>query len=639
MKKYWTLLSVELFMMLLFAASCEKEVPPKTGDFQQIEPTAGSKEVSTSPTFTWGVSANATHYSLLVSTKNDFSILIINEKNIEGNAFAPSTPLSDGFLYYWKVIASNKDGSTDASNAGISFRTASTTPLPSPDISKYYISPLGEDNPDRGTMLEPFRTLAYAATRVPPSEGDTILIKAGTYIETDPARVPIGVNVIGEDETATILSSAGVTLSPGINAGSSDFKLSYEGSLIQLVSTHFSSGAIAAPANGNQTIGGFTILATNKDLKVGVWVENRNNVTMHHVTFKSLGQRGAVFAPGGKPWYTYPEFYMTNTKIHDCTFFNSGRDLTDETLGNLCIAQLDGADIYNINIQDTEGYGIKFIYDGYFKNMKIHDCNIELNETDSKWGEDIAIELWNLGPGNSIYNINCNTWLSIVNHPEMFGSPTGTENMKVYNVKMIDKDGLSNKESIEIGTPGVEIYDSYFENKGIGIAIWDMGRENVTIRNNIFYNTTSKYNWADGAAVYIDNSRTWSFTDINIYNNVFDTHKVQVNIKGNNISNVYVRNNAFLNTTTTDVQASGTNITNIIFENNLKYTTTDELWFVTGVTSQLDNIRGIPGFVNSGERWDTYYKPSSSGSLVVDKGIYVGISFTGSAPDIGRYEF
>lgn len=632
-----------LLTALFFAGACSDDAVKPAGVFKQLSPIADASEIATTPVFSWESSPGAESYSLIVALKSDFSGVVITEDDIVFTSHSLSKALADGYSYYWKVVAKNKSGETVAENAGLIFRTKAIPPSPSPTISKYYVSPDGEDNPDRGGIDNPFRTLAYAASRVPSGEGDTLFLKAGTFFETDPAVIPVGVNVIGSGETLTTLSSTGVKLATGIDASSSNYKLWYDGALIQLTSPHRTSfrninSAVVAPTEGNQTISGFTIDGNNKSLKAGLWVENRSSVTLHHVTFKNLAQRGAVFGPGAKNFYVYPDFYMTGIKIHDCRFVNSGKDLSDETLGNLCIAQLDGADIYNITINDNEGYGIKFIYDGYFKNTRIHDCEITLNESDNKWGEDIAIELWNLGPGNKIYNINCNTWLSIVNHPEMFGAPVGTENMKVYNVKMIDKDGTSGKEAIEIGAPGVEVYSSYFENKGFGMAIWDMGRKNITIRNNVFYNSTEKDNWTSGAAIYIDNSRTWEFKNIRIYNNVFDTHKVAIKTKftGAGISDIEIKNNAFLNSSTAEVQAMGSNIT---FFNNLKFRTGSSSWSITGITTEANNIIGSPLFSNSGDRWNTFYKPSSNASLVIDKGVDVGLSFSGSAPDIGAFEY
>jgi hypothetical protein len=632
-----------LIGLLLTVSSCKEESIEPVGTFEQVSPPAGRGEISTTPTFEWNQATAVESYRLEVSTKSDFSSLAFEVSGLKENTFTLTSPLLDGYQYYWRIKATNKKGDQLAANAGISFRTMAKPVTASPAISKYFISPTGEDNPDKGTRENPFKTLAYAATRVPADEGDTLFLQPGTFIESAPAVIPTGVNVVGSGETQTILSSTGVTLAPGINAASADFKFWYDGSLIQLVSPHrtvFRNNNTPAlePANGNQALSGFTIDGNNKSLKAGVWIENRNNITMHHVTFKNLSQRGAVFAPGNKNFYVYPTYYLTGIKIHDCTFTNSGKDLPDETLGNLCLAQLDGADIYNISVTDNEGYGIKFIFDGYFKNTKIHDCNITLSESDAKWGEDIAIELWNVGPGNEIYNINCNTWLSIVNHPNMFGSPAGTENMKVYNVKMIDIDGASSKEAVEVGAPGVEVYDSYFENKGFGMAIWDMGRENITIRNNIFYNSTQKDNWASGAAIYIDNSRTWQFKNINVFNNVFDTHKVAVKLKntGAGILDIQVRNNAFLNSGTSELEAVGTNIS---FTNNLKYKEGSVIWNAVGATTVSNNILGMPLFKNTGNRWDSYYKPASSTSFVIDKGYNVGLPFNGAAPDIGRYEY
>jgi hypothetical protein len=650
MKVQTKTLFFSLLLLCTVSASCDKEETPEpvpeAGEFNLTAPTDKSTGVSVTPAFTWDESSDASSYALVISTSSDFVNPFIDVNELTANTYTPSILLATGTRYFWKVTAFNANGAKIATNAGISFRTQATAPVPSPNISKYYVSPDGEDNPDKGTIANPFKTLAYAASRVPASEGDTIYLKPGTYVETEPAVIPLGVSVIGSGELTTTLSSSGVKLRSGISPTANNYKLWYDGSLIQLVSPHRTvfrnnNSSAIAPANGNQTISGFTIDGNNKSLKAGVWVENRDNVTMHHVTFKNLAQRGAVFGPGDKDFYVYPEFYMKNTLIHDCTFINSGKDLADETLGNLCIAQLENAEIYNINITDNQGYGIKFIYDGYFKNIKIHDCTITLNESDAKWGEDIAIELWNLGPGNEVYNIQCNTWLSLVNHPEKFASPNGTENMKVYHVSIIDKDGVSGKEAVEIGAPGIEIYNSYFQDKGFGIAIWDMGRKNITIRNNIFYNTTVKSNWTGGVAVYIDNSREWKFSNINIDNNVFDTHNYGVRIKNSNagIEGVHVRNNAFLDIVLMELALDGNNITDIVLNSNLKFNITALPWAFSAGISESSNVLGDPGFSRTGDRWDTYYKPLSGSSYVIDKGIDVGIDFNGAAPDIGRFEF
>ncbi|MFN7117841.1 MAG: PA14 domain-containing protein [Saprospiraceae bacterium] len=473
-------------------------VPPPPGAFTQTAPANNATEVSRSPQFTWAAASNASTYSLIVSTNSNYSSPVINVTGLTGTSYTHSTNLAGSTQYYWKVTAVNSSGSTVATNAGIAFTTKATVG------TYYYVSPTGVDAPSNGTAANPWKTLAYAASRVAANQNNTIYLNPGTYTETQAVIVPTGVNIEGAGESqVTIRVNGPIAPPPGVDQSSADWKLWYYGSLIQLYSAGYEGGAevlygsptqMVASSNGNQTLSGFTIDGNNKQLKAGVWVQNRNNVTMHHVTINNCEQRGAVFTRSDMWWYEpMPDGkWMYNTTIHNCTFNNNGAQLGSESLGNLCIAGLDGADIYNINIQDNVGYGIKFIMVGHYRNVKIHDCNITVNENDAAWGEKISIELWNLDQGNEVYNIVCNTWHSYVNHPQLTAyEPTGTSanNLKIYNVRMVDSDGSSGKEAIEAALSGVQIYDCYIQDKGFGIAIWNGSgqalKKNYIIRNNI----------------------------------------------------------------------------------------------------------------------------------------------------------
>ncbi len=79
---------------------------------------------------------------------------------------------------------------------------------------------------------------------------------------------------------------------------------------------------------------------------------------------------------------------------------------------------------------------------------------------------------------------------------------------------------------------------------------------------------------------------------------------------------------------------------NIAFTNNLRRNTnpakpTWQIRFAVNAT----NIQGDPKFTGTGDRWNSYYKPASQRSLVVDRGTNVGLPYSGSAPDIGRWEW
>ncbi len=620
--------------------------PPPPGSFTQSAPASGASNVSQYPNFTWATSANASGYNLVVSTSSTYASPVINLSNLTTTSYAPTTALAGNTTYYWKVTAVNGSGSTVASNAGISFTTA-VAPVPG---TTYYVATTGLDAPGRGSSTLPYRTIAYAAQQVPAGLNNTIYVNPGTYSETEAIKLPLGVNLQGAGEAQVTITSAAAIPAPGIDQGSGDWKLWYDGSLIQLASDAYSGAnpkygsltQMLTPANGNQTLSGFTLDGNNKVIKAGVWVQCRSGVTMHHVTIKNFQQRGAVFGRSDMWWYEPMPAgkWMTNTTVFNCTFLNNGAQLGSETLGNLCLAGLDGADIYNITINDNVGYGIKFIFVGHFRNVKIHDCNINVNEADAAWGEKISIELWNLKDGNEVYNVVCNTWLSFVNHAQMTTyQPVGTavSNLRVNNVRMIDSDGVSSKEAIEAALSGVEISDCYIQDKGFGIAIWYGGGsyelKNYLIRNNIFANVarTPNFGFGNSAALFCPDPSN----NIKIYNNVF--HRMGVGLSLTAATGVDIRNNVFLETEAEDVK-DGASLT---FTNNLKYHTNPTKANFSGnnISANSTNILGAPGFNNSGNRWDNYYKPASGSSFCVNKGVNVGLSFSGSAPDIGRWEY
>ena len=617
--------------------------PPAPGNFTQTAPSSGASSVSRTPTFTWAAASNVSTYSLVVSTNSSFSSPVINVSGLTSTSYSPGSSLSGSTVFYWKVTAVNSSGSKVATNSGISFTTSATTG------TYYYVATNGVDAVGRGGSGNPFKTVAYAATQVPANQNNTIYINAGTYNETQPIIVPLGVNIEGAGTGSTTLNSSGVALQNGVTGAEGDYHLWIEGSLIQLGSPIYSGAnprygdpSLMIPAqDGNQTISGFTINGNNS-LKAGVWVLNRNNVTMHHVNFVNMGQTGAVFTRGDMYYYTaLPDGkWMKNTKVYDCNFTNAGSD-NGQQVGCLQIGGIDGCEIYNININDDNGEGIKFMHVGHHRNTKIHDCFIRVPEFHPAWGEFMAIELWNLSYGNEVYNIDMNTWMSFVNFNQITSyEPVGTAttNLKLHDCKIVDLDGSSSKEAIEAAHSGIEIYNCYIQDKGFGIAFWNgLGqalKKNLTVRNNIFANVNRSpvFGFGNSAAVFIPDAAQ----NVKIYNNVFD--RMGNGLQLNSANGVEVKNNVFINSEGADVE-NGSGVT---FQNNLKYHTNPQKtsWnLVGGPTLGSGNVFGNPGFKNTGARADTYYQPASSSSFVVNKGINVGLPYIGSSPDLGRWEF
>lgn len=618
-------------------------VPPPPGSFSLSAPSANAQDVSRFPQFNWSAASAATSYHITVDDNANFSSPVIDQSGITSTSYSSGNALDASKDYYWKVVANNSVGSTNASNNGIKFTTGDVV------TGSFYVSTSGSDANGNGSAGNPWKTLAYAVSQIPAGQNNTLHIAAGTYVETQPVKVPLGVNLEGAGvDQVTITSAGSVPVDAGVDVTSGDWKLWYHGSLIQLYSGGYQGGdavlygspdEMIPSSNGNQYLTGFTVDGANKQVKAGIWVQNRNNVTMHHVKVQNCEQRGAVFTRSDLWWYEpMPEgMWMHNSTIHDVEFINNGAQLGSETLGNLCLAGLDGADIYNITINDNVGYGIKFIMVGHYRNVKIHDCDITVNEQDAAWGEKISIELWNLDQGNEVYNINCNTWHSYVNHGQITEyEPTGDEvnNLKIRNVVMIDEDGSSGKEAIEAALSGVEISDCYFQDKGFGIAIWNgQGqtlKKNFLIKNNIINNVARQPNFGFGnsAAVFIPDPAT----NVMIYNNVFD--KMGVALDLGPATNVDIKNNIFYMTEGDDVKGGSGSASH-----NLKYHSNSQKAAFNSSLSGSNNVSGNPGLVESGNRVTTFYEPASNSSLVVDAGTDIGDAFSGSAPDIGRWEY
>ncbi|MCL4550311.1 MAG: T9SS type A sorting domain-containing protein [Bacteroidetes bacterium] len=91
-----------------------------------ISPTNNSTAIATTTTLSWNASNGATSYRLQVSTDSNFSTTFFDQSNIT-NTSQQVTGLSYSTLYYWRVNASNDDGTSDWSSVW-SFTTQGTAP-------------------------------------------------------------------------------------------------------------------------------------------------------------------------------------------------------------------------------------------------------------------------------------------------------------------------------------------------------------------------------------------------------------------------------------------------------------------------------------------------------------------------------
>lgn len=90
------------------------------GNFLVTGPSLGSLYEDNKPTFLWHKSEGATSYNLIVDNDSNFSSPVINTV-VAGTTFTPTSGLTNGVKYYWKVTAANANGSTNNMNGNMEF--------------------------------------------------------------------------------------------------------------------------------------------------------------------------------------------------------------------------------------------------------------------------------------------------------------------------------------------------------------------------------------------------------------------------------------------------------------------------------------------------------------------------------------
>src|SRR3989339_82682 len=484
-----------------------------------------------------------------------------------------------------------------------------TKPAPSnPNI--YYVDPSGSDSTSNdGSSSKPWKTLAYAVTKVPVGQGCTVHLNAGTYNETQQSVVPVGVNIEGTGVNSTIINS------------------SYAGILLSLQSSSLT--------NGNQVISNLAIRGNNI-VKEAIRVSKRHNVVMRELDIRDIAENGIILYGDDSTGYS------NNLNIYNSSFSNISTNLPvgwfKYDQGAIRMHRIDGCEIRNVvitNLLSTQGGGIKFYLPNNpaVKNLKIHDCNIVSRYLD--------IELWSMSDGCEIYNNKFHGWLSLL------GSGKGAKSYGLYihdNTFIYSIENLyvvngtdQGKYCIELTISDVIIERNYFEGYPQGeIDMWEnKTNNNITINNNIFYNQQ----WH---AIFAGVPE--GFNNFKIYNNVFHCSKgaapaLKMRFAlGGTLNNVDIKNNIFMgdNLGNAVITREGTvSLTNAVFSNNLTYqiNNTD----LSGFT-QSSNLTGTnPQIRDTGIRWDTYYQLNSN-SPCIETGVNVGLPYIGNAPDIGRWE-
>ena len=483
----------------------------------------------------------------------------------------------------------------------------------------YYVSISGSDNGD-GSQGNPWRTLRAAVSKVPASQGHTIRLSGGIFVESGSFNVPPGVSIEGAGIDQTIIKAAS---SFYFNPGDPGFAL--DKFLMTLNSAGFSEG--------NQTIKNFTIDGDGKRLHGGIYVKNRNRIAIENVKVKETNFCGI--------WI----WDVKNSTLRQINLVNCSWGSTGWASGALQLAHLESVEISGLNIDENTGYGIKALSSGGNKitRMKLHDSRISVNPV-GKWNNgsapNIAFELWEVYLTDcEIYNTYMDNHLSLVN---VQTPPTGGRSIRVHHntFDLLERAG-GHGYAIELSINDAEIDNNWIKGGSYGIAHWSPAYcANWSIHHNTFHSLSSGY---PGDIV---RAQVSGLHNVKFYNNTVELMgSATINVIGlhaGSSSNIDLKNNLIINSNTSYAWfpnqlvflEKGASVSGLNVGNNLL----DKLPLGSVAGTYTNNLQLNCKITQSGARPNPYYLPIG-GSPLVDAGVNVGLPYQGSAPDIGAYEF
>jgi len=502
------------------------------------------------------------------------------------------------------------------------------------NATTYYISPLGNDALGNGSLLSPWKTLAKATSTVT-GWGDVIHVTLGSYTETVKSNLAVGVSIEGEGILTVIKSTVSTQFEP-------------------IIALHSAEGT-----NGNQHISNLKLDGDNLTTSWAISIRGRSNVKVYNCTIVNFFETGVNWGGRNDGNLLPPTIFATGNEFHDNTVTNCATFDGVYGRGALQFGGQDGMLIYNNTIKETgrptgtNGWPIKGCNDSWIKGCKIYNNYLErdpfpynANGFNNYW--DFAMELFdNLG-GNEIYgntvkgSIDINRQVkgsyaySIYIHDNVIGHDAPSSMPEEGIIMEYSTDGAI----IEKNTIKNTLNPIYFSLR-TGSVLKD-----IVIRNNLAYNIGISNNSQQGQAVRIGaNDNIYTSSNFSVYNNTF------IALTGSNApfwgiglpagsssTNVSVRNNIVMNFAGAAISANpASSINTLSVENNLfngNGNNNAPSWAngAPANNTTQNNISGNPLFLPGLNFLLQLLSPA------VDAGIYVGIPFNNSAPDIGYSE-
>ncbi len=496
----------------------------------------------------------------------------------------------------------------------------------------FYISPSGNDFTGNGSINNPWKTLRKATLTVN-TAGDTIHVTAGNYLETEVSYLAVGISVEGEG-TGSVLKS----------------NYTYQWSTILSLSS-------PEGTQGNQQISNLKFDGSNMTSFEAISITGRSNIKIHHCTFIDFRVSAVMWAGRVDFVSAPPAIHATGNSFYNNIVTNCAYADAAYGRGAFQFGGQDGMLIYDNDFTEkgrptgTQGWPIKNCNEGHIKNCKIYSNSIKRDPYPYAQNGDFnywnfAIELF-YEEGLEIYNnviegsidmnhqTKGNSAYSAYIHDNVIGyaTPAATWESGII-LEFSTTDAIIERNVIKNCMDAIEF--SLRNNSTIN---------NIRINNNLAYNIGITDGSLQGYAVrLIANNNLYSSNGgYKILNNTFS------GLTGNNSpffgvqapagtgsSDIEIKNNILQNFSYFAIVANpGAAINGIAIQNNNLYN--------NGSNNGVQILGGTPAnYVNSGNittspSLNINFQPNT-GSPVIDAGIYAGLAFNGSAPDIGYYE-
>lgn len=501
----------------------------------------------------------------------------------------------------------------------------------------YYVDPAGVDGAGvDGSILNPWLTLAYAATRalVP---GDVIHVNAGAYAEPTRINLSAGVSIVGAGKALVTVTSTYVALD------------NYDGS-IRLWSA-------LSNTNGNQVITGITLDGSALTAKKAINVYRRSNVKIFDCDITDFHYSGCTFRS---------TTYETGNEVYNCDITNCAERVGGIGEGLIEMSYQNGMNIYNNNLDQSAraaGHNGNIIdaVVGHNRALKFYG-NTTTKPYSEGAGWNFHIESWDCDGGFEIYLNNFNgggchidiggyynvkgdfaySWYIHHNHFEQAV-------LQPYNAT-VSTIGVD----IESVTSDVLIEKNYFLNLQFGIYhSIDQSRvqHDIAVNTNIFENIGTTDNLWSGVVMLSETGVAPSMYNIYYQNNTmiasgaFTVAAAFISFLNVGTANdFYIRNNiinGFRNPIW--IYSGAGQMQTMYYQNNQLNNTDNTIRYAAGETITTivtsGNQNGDPLFVGAA---DFHLQ---AGSPCINKGINIGLLtdydnvVISNPPEIGCYEY